>query len=284
MARVVCVHGIGKQFAGERSLLTGEWLPALQDGLSRAQAGGILADDDVAMAYYGDLFRTPGRTLAVGDPPYTSKDVQKGIETDLLMALWAEAARVDPRVVPPGASTLVGAPRSVQTALRALSRSEFFAGVALRAMVFDLKQVARYLEDPALRGEAVERVWKAMGEDTEVVVAHSLGSVVAYEALCAMPRHRVRALVTLGSPLGIRNLIFEQLRPEPGAWPGGEDLVWTNVVDSGDIVALEKDLRPAFGDRLRGVEVTNGAHAHSATSYLTDGLTGAAVAGGLLAG
>ncbi|MEU7607189.1 hypothetical protein [Streptomyces sp. NPDC041003] len=278
------MHGIGKQFSGERSLLTGEWLPALQDGLSQAGAGGTLADGDVAMAYYGDLFRTPGRTLAVGDPPFTSADVQEGIETDLLMALWAEAARVDRRVVPPGADTLARTPGSVQAGLRALSRSEFFAGVALRALVFDLKQVASYLEDAAVRGEAAERVWKAIGEDTQVVVAHSLGSVVAYEALSAMRGHRIRALVTLGSPLGIRNLIFERLRPEPGAWPGGEDLVWTNVVDSGDIVALVKDLRPAFGDRLCVVEVANGAHAHSAASYLTDGLTGAAVAGGLVAG
>jgi hypothetical protein len=102
--------------------------------------------------------------------------------------------------------------------------------------------------------------------------------------LCARP-HGVRALVTLGSPLGIRNLIFDRLEPAPvdglGAWPGPDDLVWTNVVDRGDVVALEKDLRGRFGDRVRNVVVHNGSHAHHAAAYLTDRLTGAAIAGGL---
>ena len=95
----------------------------------------------------------------------------------------------------------------------------------------------------------------AVDEDTWVVVGHSLGSVVAYEALCAHPEWPVRALVTLGSPLGIRNLIFERLVPAPvigktgklaGAWPGRAQ-AWTNVADAADVVALTKDLRPLFG-------------------------------------
>ncbi len=111
---------------------------------------------------------------------------------------------------------------------------------------------------------------------------------MAYEALCAMSGHPVRALVTLGSPLGIRNLVFDRLDPAPlggqGRWPGSEGLVWTNVADSGDVVALEKDLRGRFGDRVRIALVHNGAHAHDATSYLTDKLTGVAIAGGMYAG
>ncbi|MFE9950192.1 hypothetical protein ACFYRJ_22050 [Streptomyces sp. NPDC005531] len=213
----------------------------------------------------------------------TSADIKEGIEVDLLMALWKEAARVDKNVVPPGADTLVRAPGSVQAALRALSRSRSFAGVAMRSMVFDLKQVSGYINDPAIRSEAQERVWKLIGDDTKVVVAHSLGSVVAYEAMCAMRNHPIRALITLGSPLGIRNLIYERLLPQPGAWPGGRNLTWTNVADTGDIVALVKDLRPAFGNQMRIVEVMNGSHAHDAIAYLTDGLTGGAIAGGLRA-
>ena len=53
------------------------------------------------------------------------------------------------------------------------------------------------------------------------MVGHSLGSVVAYEALCAHPEWPVRALVTLGSPLGIRNLIFDRLVPAPAAGDSG---------------------------------------------------------------
>ena len=188
-------------------------------------------------------------------------------------------------------------PGSVQAALRALSNSKFFGGLALRALVFDLKQVRRYLTDPALRAKVRSRVANLIGLDTQVVVAHSLGSVVAYEALYVLntrgagpdPQdergHRVRAFITVGSPLGVRNLIFDHLQPPPlagcGAWPGGPAMAWTNVVDDGDVVALVKDLRPRFGDQLKGFVVHNGAHAHDARAYLTDPLTGSAIAAGL---
>ncbi|MET9459954.1 hypothetical protein ABZY05_33530 [Streptomyces canus] len=180
-------------------------------------------------------------------------------------------------------------PRSVQAALRALSGSQFFAGVALRAMVFDLKQVHAYLTDPGLRAQARARVSDQIRDDTRVVVAHSLGSVVAYEVLCARPGHRVRALVTIGSPLGIPNLILHRLQPPPltlggpprGVWPGDAELMWTNLADEGDVVALAKDLRPAFGEQVRCAVVHNGARAHDASAYLTDPFCGRAVAEGL---
>ena len=124
------------------------------------------------------------------------------------------------------------------------------------------------------------------------MVGHSLGSVVAYEALCAHPEWPVRALVTLGSPLGIRNLIFDRLLPAPaagargevrGAWPGGVRS-WVNVADAGDVVALVKDLRPLFGDQVACYLVHNGSHAHDVRPYLTAAETGAAIAAGLAAG
>ena len=284
MSRIVCVHGIGQQVAGEQSLLR-DWTPALLDGLTRAGHHDVAAAGDVVMGFYGDLFRPAGELLAVGDPMFTANDVEPGLEDDLLVSWWREAARVDPKVAPPEADTLVRVPGSVQAALRQLSRSAFFGGLALRALVFDLKQVRRYLQDQELRDAARAAVGKLITAETQVVVAHSLGSVVAYEALAAMPGHQVKALVTLGSPLGIANLIFDRLDPAPrdglGAWPGSEQLVWTNVVDRGDVVALEKDLRPRFGQQLINPVVHNGAHAHAATAYLTDELTGAAIAGGL---
>jgi hypothetical protein len=68
------------------------------------------------MAFYGDLFRPPGSPLGVGDPVYHASDVDAGVETELLLAWWAEAARIDQRVVAPSADTLVRTPGSVQAA------------------------------------------------------------------------------------------------------------------------------------------------------------------------
>ena len=96
-----------------------------------------------------------------------------------------------------------------------------------------------------------------------MIVAHSLGSVVAYEVLCAAPGPAVLSLVTLGSPLGLANLIFDRLQPEPGPpgegmrghWPGPV-LSWTNIADAGDVVAAMEDLRPLFGAAIRQIRST----------------------------
>jgi hypothetical protein len=280
------VHGIGQQLLGERELLS-DWVPALQDGLSRAGAAGLVDDDAIGMGFYGDLFRPPGQRLDTGDPPLTARDVEAGLESELLMAWWAEAARVDPVVVQPEApDTLVRTPGSVQAGLRALRRSRFFGGLALRAMVADLRQVRRYLTEPDLRAAVGARVSALIGLDTEVVVGHSLGSVVAYEVLCAgIDTASVRAFVSLGAPLGIANPVFDRLQPAPadgkGQWPGGPHVAWTNVADAGDVVALVKDLRPRFGPSVAGFVVDNGALAHDVRPYLNDAVTGAAIAGGL---
>lgn len=259
------------------------WYPAMRDGLTRAGANpdGL----DLVCAFYGDLFRRQERVLGADVPWYSADDVFDGFETELLMRWWSDASEQDPAVVPPGARTLARTPRSVQAALNALGNSRFFAGLAERMMVLSLKQVRLYLTDEAIRGEAVARVARHVTRDTRVLVGHSLGSVVAYEALCAHPEWPVRVFVTLGSPLGVRRLIFDRLRPAPeqdgaGRWPGSV-VSWANIADDGDVVALRKNLGELFGERVRTTIVHCGARAHDVTRYLTAEAAGRAIASGL---
>jgi hypothetical protein len=280
MARIVSVHGIGQQFEGSHKLHE-TWLPALRDGLDLA--GTKLPNpDDLICAFYGDLFRPSGKAALV--PPYDADDVQKVWELDMLQAWWEEASRCEAQVRGPDAQTKVRTPTIVQRALNALSQSKFFAGLAERALIFDLKQVYRYFHEPAIRKGIRVRVEEVIGNDTRVLVAHSLGSVAAYEVLCAHPEWNVDTLVTLGSPLGIRNLIFDKLDPCPtnerGAWPGSVNH-WFNVSDVGDVVALVKSIKGPFGDHVEDRSIFNGASAHDVTRYLTAKETGDAVATGL---
>jgi hypothetical protein len=280
MAKVVGVHGVGQQFKGENTLRA-EWLPALKDGLARA-GHQLTSDEDFVCAFYGYLFRPAGKPAM--DPPFDAQDVGDEWEQALLELWWREAARVDPAVRGPDARTKVSVPSAVQRALDALSQSRYFAGLAERALIYDLKQVRRYLHEPEIRREARASVQRAILPDTRVIVAHSLGSVVAYEALCAHPEWPVSIFVTVGSPLGIRNLIFEELDPAPqngtGIWPSGIKQ-WVNIADSGDVVALIKELGPRFGPLVADQPVVNGAAAHDATRYLTTRELGDAVSAGL---
>lgn len=292
MARIVCVHGIGQQYKAE-DVLAKVWVPALRGGLRRSGAAGVaaagaLGDADITCVFYGDLFRPPGRWLGPGDEWLTAEDATAD-DAELLRAWWQEAASTDPAVLGPDARTLLRTPSPVQAALNALSGSAFFAGVTDRMLLGDAAQVRRYLAEPGTRAAARERVAAQVTDATEVLVAHSLGSVVAYEALCEHPEWGVRALVTLGSPLGIANLIFERLQPEPqpkgtgdprGSWPGSI-ADWTNIADRGDVVALVKELAPLFGARVRDLPVHNGSKAHAVEPYLTAQETGTAILAGL---
>lgn len=278
---IVCVHGIGQQVRGEDSVLS-DWVPALRDGIRRG-GGNPPPPERIGMAFYGDLFRKKG-TKSLGIQPYDEDDVTKEWEKQLLHAWWVEAARVDQKVPGPEDQTKLRTPFFVQRALNALSHSRFFANVALTAFIADLKQVYAYLHDEAVREEAQRRVENVITDETRAIVGHSLGTVVAYEALCAHPEWPVRTFISLGSPLGIRNVIFDLLRPAPekgaGSWPEALSH-WSNVADKGDIVALVKELRIGFGDRVQDYLVHNDAHAHDVRPYLTSGETGHAIARGI---
>lgn len=287
MARIVVVHGVGQQVEGDLTL-HGSYFSALKQGVSRA--GGSIDEDDVAFASYGEFFRPEAEVLSPL-PYFDAESVFDGFESELLMALWQRAASVDSRVVPPDEEVLARSPVWASSALAALSRSRFFADVADRLLIGDLKQVRRYFADTDLRDRICQAVANDISADTRVVVAHSLGTVVAYEVLCSDSRKDVLSFVTLGSPLGLPNLIFDRLRPQPqaagsgvrGHWPGSAR-AWTNIADSGDVVALVEDLRPLFGDKIRQIRVHNGSHAHDMKPYLTEPQTGMAIAAGLNGG
>ncbi|GAA3138944.1 hypothetical protein GCM10010466_32590 [Planomonospora alba] len=112
-------------------------------------------------------------------------------------------------------------------------------------------EVAAYL---AAGGEARAGAREAVAEvirrhRPRVVVAHSLGSVVAYETLWAHQDLEVELLVTLGSPLGMRNVVFERLLPAPvngrGTRPPGVRR-WVNIADRHDVAAIPPALRSCF--------------------------------------
>jgi pimeloyl-ACP methyl ester carboxylesterase len=167
--------------------------------------------------------------------------------------------------------------------LQAVARTPFFGDVALRAVIWHLKQVRRYLSDPTTRQHLRQTVLDAIADDTRVLVAHSLGSVAAYETLCAQLDLPVRTLVTLGSPLGVGPL-GTRLEPRvargAGVWPSGIRQ-WFNIADRADVVAVEKTLGDFFGTAVVDRLVHNGATAHDAQPYLTAVETGCAIKAGV---
>lgn len=215
------MHGVGQEYLGRRTLQA-PVAAALADGVeTAANAGDVPADtvpavDDVYVAFYGDAFRTPG-AKAGPSGSLSVDDVTDPYVQELLLA-WADAAA---RGQAPRTGTKAPTPQVVQRAMNTLLRSPFLPGpVAERFLLGVLRQVRRYFGEDAVRARAIEAVTVRVGPDTAVLVGHSLGSVVAYEALCAHPEWPVRTLVTLGSPLGMPTLVHDRLRPAPLAGRG----------------------------------------------------------------
>lgn len=279
MSRVVLVHGIGQQVKGPRTLLA-EWYPALCDGLALAGGGTRVGETEVAVGFYGDIFRSPG-ARGLDGPLLDSSDVTDADDERWLQAWWEEASRLETAVDGPEDPARIRTPSWIQRALNALSHSAFFADCSEHLLISSLRQVRRYLTEPALRQAVQSRVAACVTSETRVVVAHSLGSVVAYEAMCANPSWTGLRLITVGSPLGIRNLVFDRLIPEPvlgqGRWPPSA-ASWVNIADRGDVVALNKTLNPLFSGQVTDVLVNNGARAHDMRPYLTARETGHAIA------
>jgi pimeloyl-ACP methyl ester carboxylesterase len=213
------------------------------------------------------------------------EDVENATEDEmrLVQEIWQAAAEGDANVPSQQEyrDTLVRVPVIVQRALNALARSPYCAGYTPLQLFGDLKQVVRYLNDSEIRQRVLDRVLDKIAPDTRVVIGHSLGSVVAYEALCRKSGNAV-GFITLGSPLGIRNVVFDKLQPRPGAmgvglWPGSIQF-WVNIADSGDIVAAQKRLAPLFEVGVEDMPVYNGWDAHNSQRYLGSIQAGQAVA------
>jgi hypothetical protein len=282
MPKILIVHGISNQYLGESQLLSA-WYPALCDGLRRANATNLPAEADCFCPFYGSLFRKPGHMGVAAAPTLAAVAVASPNEYLLLEAVWKEAARIDPKVRGPAAfgGSLLWAPNLAIRALNALSKSSYLAGYTPLQFFGDLKQVVLYLDDPDLHDKILDKVLSHIDAETRIVIGHSLGSVIAYEAVCAKPAS-IETLLTVGSPLGIRNVVFDKLKPPPGAmgvgqWPGNVQY-WRNIVANRDPVAAEKRLDNLFSSKVENRIIDSGLDAHSSTRYLDSLEAGEAVA------
>src|SRR4029079_17960458 len=189
MSRVIGVHGAFHELWGPHQV-AGRWIPALRDGL--ALAGTDVAADQIAMAFYGDLFR-PDPAVPMDDAAL--RDVAQ--RTGILDA----------------ATQLVGAD-GLPALVEQIGREQVRRTIA---------QLGRYFDDAAIRDAVRARVAAVIEPDTVVAVAHSLGWIVAYEVLATQPGPARLDLVTIGSPLGHHAVVGADVEPAlqdgVGRWP-----------------------------------------------------------------
>jgi len=299
MSVIVLVHGIAQEQRSADSL-EASWLPALVGGV-RAAGSPHLADElwraarpgqiDTRMAFYGDLFLKDGAQGA-GDDEAADSDLAEELARAWLETAASRGSAKDRAVAAQVLAQLTGdqsraqgAWAALRPAVNGLTRIPWFAPMGIAAAGRFVKralgQVTRYLTDDAIRAAAIGRVKTQIGPETRLVIGHSLGSVVGYETLFEVDQPL--ALITLGSPLGLRRVVYDRLRPQPPRIPPPVQ-AWTNIADVDDLVASVLDLRRQFppGPGQAAISydskrVDNGAAPHAAEHYLGKASVGAAV-------
>ena len=285
--------------------LESDWLPALAGGVRVAgfpdvadriwHSAGNVGSIEARMAFYGNLFLVPNQQ---GDDPgeFTPEEAEfaQALAVEWLQHVAQRATKERTRQI--GARELAyltkqmgaeqGLGSAARSAIGSLAKISWFApfgmGFAERFLRRSLAQVTRYFTNERIRSAALESVFKLTGPETKVLLGHSLGSVVAYEAAHLM-QPPLPLLLTLGSPLGLQTIVYQRLRPQPPGFPLNVRR-WVNVADRDDYVATEPDLKGLFGVGMPagalfegGYTVDNGAEPHKSDFYLGKAQVGSAV-------
>lgn len=267
---VVYLHGVG----GVRK----DWSRPIREAL------GTVTVDFVAPAY-DDVLTTSGSVHAL-----RREAEQRGVGDDARLAYRARQQRLVELIDAVGESTAVSWPTALPHPADIAERLPLTR--VLRAPLFGLDQVGRYLDDGARRAAVLHRASVALlrAPRPRVVVAHSLGSIVAWDLL-ADPRIEIDLLVTLGSPLS-----QPAMEVEPLTFPYSRVGSWLNVVHLLDPVTAGRGLAgrfPAASDVFLppttgwasptnavarvAAAVAGAATAHLDSSYLTSPTVHAAI-------
>jgi hypothetical protein len=281
MAKILFVHGMRMQHYGG-DVLRAKWRQALIRGLretawGRANPEQLPKKNDIELVYWGDLFRP-------ADGPDSDTDITKGLGIDDLRSAYYALLR---------------------GLVRAADRLSFWdqdgrpvgpVALLVNRLVY---QSAVYMNngpvqnpDPAEKKGAFfqiqARFESALGDDTRIVIAHSLGTVIAYEGLCLNP-HNVDTFITVGAPIATPHLILEPLRERLSRllhhspdlsppWPGVRQ--WLNFYAPADVWSVPvKRIASVFGGDLaarasiRDIAVMHGnphdfVETHKLTTYL----------------
>jgi hypothetical protein len=282
VTRLVLVHGRDNQGL-DADALDRTWTTVLDAGLAAAGSDLVLVDADTSFVFYGDTLA--GLVAGDAEPPPVTVHAARALP-DAELAFVADVAE---EVLRAAGATVPARPEGaapgdggadvgawLNLLLSALDR--YVPGLSGAVVVLLARDVWAYLHDDAVRTTIDDAVAAAIPVDgPAVVVAHSLGSVVAYSVLREHPdaaRWDVPLLLTLGSPLAIR-AVRDVLAARAALRVPAPVRRWVAVRDRRDALALHGlgpaafPLDPAT-PAIEDLVVANEAPGHHAAGVVLD--------------
>lgn len=270
---LVLIHGRAQENLNADTLKL-EWIAAWAEGLKLNNLVNPLAHTQIRFPYYGQTLYD--LVTGISDDDVADVIVRGDAEDKKREAFMREVLDETRRVAGVSDAEIKAAIDQefamrgalnwpwVRGTLKAID--EHIPGASSASIALATHDVYDYLNDPGLRDKIETGVRAAITpEIPTVVVAHSLGTVVAYNLLKregSALGWKIPLLVTVGSPLAV-TAIKRALRPI--GFPACVEK-WYNAMDVRDIVALypldEKhfNVTPAIENNLRIENQTENRH------------------------
>lgn len=242
---ILGIHGLANKPAA--SELEQGWRDALLEGLRR-NLGNTEQKLEFNSVYWADVMY--GSHLEPNEEPYVPAKGDGPLKT-YRDGWWSDVV----------ADVLAVGGEALDIAKRYMGVDS----VADKVLEAKLQDLFKYYHEAAVRDKLHNRLRKAL-LDVEankriMLIAHSMGSIIAYDVLRAIgrdaPNFAVDHFVTIGSPLGlphVKNRIYEEnhLVRTPTVVRR-----WTNFADRRDPVALDAHLKGDYAPNDRGVRVND---------------------------
>lgn len=244
---IIGIHGLNNK--PDAAVLEKWWREAIDEGLRR-NCPGENVDMDFELVYWASVMY---------DQPIAQGEEMEG---------YRPAAGEGPLPRPKDSAKNTIKTDTREGAAKVLEKIfgvEVADKVVDKALATKAPDVARYRADPEKREAVQDRLLRALeragenGKDV-MLVAHSMGSIIAYDVLAnltaGLPKVQVTRLVTIGSPLGLDEV--KDIVKTNSTTLQVPDCVgsWTNFADPRDLVAcLDSRLATDYSPNVRGVEV-----------------------------
>lgn len=282
--QLVLIHGRSQQ-GKDAEVLKQQWLNSLKEGLAKNNLTLPIDDANIRFPFYGDTLdqlnkgvpaEAVARVIIRGETP---GDQEALFVRSVVMEMKERFAITDERVLELVPAAEQGVIERgvlnwgwVQKVLETLDTH--VPGASGASLAVATRDVHRYLHNPGIRAMINMGVSRAFTPDAEtVVVAHSLGSIVAYNLLKNEGKKnnwKVPLFVTVGAPLAVR-AVKEAIAPRK--YPSCVDK-WFNAMDPRDVVSLYPldsahfNVTPAIENK---VDVDNPTeNRHGIIGYLSD--------------
>jgi hypothetical protein len=288
MRELVFVHGRAQQ-QKDSIALKAEWIEALEEGLAKSNLTLPIPEPSVRFPFYGDTLydlvggKSPDLAAAVVVRGENADDDEKRFTRAIMEEIRQKTGITDAQLAEVSDQEVVNrGPLNwewFQAFLKAVDR--FVPHGSGSSIALFTQDVYQYLKNSVIRDTIDTGVSAAMTPNVEsVVVAHSLGTVVAYNLLRQRGQARgwkVPLFVTVGSPLAVTEIRKTIKRlATPTRCPECVSS-WFNAIDERDVVALYPldagrfPLDPSNPSIVNKTDVRNKtSNRHGIAGYLDD--------------